>query len=108
MLALRYHPGESDFILEKDVTKPIIENEDDVLVKVEFSGLCGTDLHIVSVRNQSHFLKISKLQRLVTTTRDLQGEFGNCSIVPVTLGHEFSGIVVESGKNVSIPPGTKG
>ena len=103
MLALRYHPGESDFILEKDVTKPIIEDEDDVLVKVEFSGLCGTDLHIVSVRNQSHFLKM-----VTTTTRDLQGEFGNCSIVPVTLGHEFSGIVVESGKNVSIPPGTKG
>ena len=27
----------------------IIENDDDVLIKVEFAGLCGTDIHIVEV-----------------------------------------------------------
>ena len=48
-----------------------------------FAGMCGTDLHIV------------------------QGEFGGCSVVNVTLGHEFSGRVIECGKNVHIQPGTK-
>ena len=50
MQALRYHPGESDFVLESNLSHPVIEDDDDVLVKVEFAGLCGTDLHIVGVR----------------------------------------------------------
>ena len=50
MQALRYHPGESDFVLERNLSHPVIEDDDDVLVKVEFAGLCGTDLHIVGVR----------------------------------------------------------
>ena len=50
MHALRYHPGENDFVLEKNLCHPVIDDDDDVLVKVEFAGLCGTDLHIVSVR----------------------------------------------------------
>ena len=36
-----------------------------------------------------------------------QGEFGNCSIEPITLGHEFSGVVVDSGANVMLKSGTK-
>ena len=36
-----------------------------------------------------------------------KGEFGNCSIEPITLGHEFSGVVVESGVNVLLKKGTK-
>lgn len=82
MLALRYHPGEEEFILEENIPRPVIENEDDVLVKVEYAGLCGTDIHIV------------------------QGEFGNCSIEPITLGHEFSGVVIDSGVNVMLKTGT--
>lgn len=82
MLALRFHPGEEEFILEENVPLPVIENDDDVLVKVEYAGLCGTDIHIV------------------------QGEFGNCSIEPITLGHEFSGVVIDSGVNVMLKTGT--
>ncbi|MCB0130964.1 MAG: zinc-dependent alcohol dehydrogenase family protein [Caldilineaceae bacterium] len=47
---------------------------DEVIVKVEMSGICGTDLHI------------------------FRGEYmGDFPLVP---GHEFSGTVVEVGKNV--------
>ena len=49
MQALQFHPGREDFILEKNIVKPTIENEDDVLVQVAFAGLCGTDVHIVQV-----------------------------------------------------------
>ena len=83
MKSLRFYPGKEEFILETLKDKPVIENPDDVLVKVEFAGLCGTDIHIV------------------------QGEFGQCSIEPVTLGHEFSGIVLESGSNALIKTGTR-
>ena len=82
MLGLRFHPGEDDFVLEEKLPKPVIEYDDDVLIKVEYAGLCGTDIHIV------------------------QGEFGNRAIEPITLGHEFSGVVVESGANAIIRPGT--
>jgi threonine dehydrogenase-like Zn-dependent dehydrogenase len=49
MLALRFHPGENDFILEDNIPIPTIEKDDDVIIKVEYAGLCGTDLHIVQV-----------------------------------------------------------
>ena len=47
MLTLRFHPGEDDFILQEKVEFPEIETDDDVLIKVEYAGLCGTDIHIV-------------------------------------------------------------
>ena len=49
MLTLRFHPGEDDFILEENVEFPEIESDDYVLIKVEYAGLCGTDIHIVQV-----------------------------------------------------------
>ena len=53
---------------------------DDLLVKVEACGICGTDRHL------------------------LHGEFP--STPPVTLGHEFCGIVVNTGSSVhGIKPG---
>ena len=59
------------------VTKPIpkITNPQDVLVKISFSGVCGTDLHI------------------------LGGEFPS-SPKAVTLGHEFCGVVENIGPGV--------
>jgi len=60
------------------VTKPIpkISNPLDVLIKVAYSGVCGTDLHILS------------------------GEFP-CSSKAVTLGHEFCGVVSSLGNHVT-------
>ncbi|CAH1107903.1 unnamed protein product [Psylliodes chrysocephalus] len=55
---------------------PKITEPGDVLVKVAYSGICGTDIHI------------------------LKGKFAS-SEGPVILGHEFSGKVVEFGKNVT-------
>lgn len=53
----------------------------EVLVKVEACGICGTDRHL------------------------LHGTFP--SKPPLTLGHEFSGIVVDVGAGVSLSPGTR-
>ena len=57
----------------RDIPIPEIK-EDEVLVKVKRVGLCGTDVHIT------------------------QGLFP--SIPPKILGHEFSGDIVDVGKNV--------
>lgn len=50
-------------------------NEDQVKIKVKYTGICGSDIHT------------------------FKGEYKN-SIVPIVLGHEFSGEVVGVGKNV--------
>lgn len=52
--------------------------EEDVLIQVKACGICGTDVHI------------------------FEGEEGAASVTPpIILGHEFSGIIVKTGKNVS-------
>ena len=56
-----------------DVPEPQIGPED-VLMKVWAAGVCGSDLNI---QNDTHFYR-----------------------APVTLGHEYSGVVVEVGKDV--------
>lgn len=59
------------------VEKPVpIIGDDDVLIKVMAAGICGTDLHTY------------------------RGE-PTSPAVGVTLGHEFSGIIVRTGKHVS-------
>ena len=57
-----------------DVDPPRPANGE-VIVKVQYAGICGTDIHIL---------------------HDLYPK----AIPPVTLGHEFSGIVLELGPNV--------
>lgn len=34
---------------EKNRKVPVLINDNDIIVKVEYSGLCGTDLHIIEV-----------------------------------------------------------
>ncbi|KAI4454960.1 sorbitol dehydrogenase [Holotrichia oblita] len=60
-------------VVKKDI--PRIENGDQILVKVAYAGVCGTDLHII------------------------QGEFP-IKKDGVTLGHEFSGVIVDVGTSV--------
>ncbi|XP_046742927.1 D-altritol 5-dehydrogenase-like [Diprion similis] len=55
-----------------------VPKPDEVLVKVAYSGICGTDLHIV------------------------EGSFPCKSDGPVTLGHEFSGVVQAIGSEVTV------
>lgn len=63
-----------------EVAEPV-PGPGEVLVRVEASGICGTDRHL--------FL----------------GEFPSRG--PVTLGHEFSGIVAAVGAGVDLPIGTR-
>ncbi|XP_018563106.1 D-arabinitol dehydrogenase 1-like [Anoplophora glabripennis] len=60
------------------VPVPKITAPDQVLIKVAYSGVCGTDLHII------------------------QGEFPCNPNKTFTLGHEFSGRVVDVGSDVTI------
>ena len=49
MRALRYLPDSQAFSLVDDLPAPDVVHDDDVLVHVEYAGLCGTDIHIVEV-----------------------------------------------------------
>ena len=49
MKALQYNRPTKTLTL-KDLPVPKVVKEDDVLVKVAFSGICGTDLHAIKVR----------------------------------------------------------
>ena len=62
-----------DNISYKDVPIPEI-NDDEVLIKVMAAGICGSDIHIFS------------------------DEFPYWP--PVTLGHEFAGVIEKTGKNI--------
>lgn len=62
---------------------PTIKNDTDVIVRVEYSGICGTDLHII------------------------QGEFPASKERPLAMGHEFSGVVHEAGPKAIFKQGQK-
>jgi L-iditol 2-dehydrogenase len=62
-------------LIYKDVVKPAA-NDDEVLVEVKAVGICGSDVH------------------------GMDGSTGR-RIPPIIMGHEASGIIVETGKNVT-------
>ena len=62
-----------DNIVYKDVPIPVI-GDDEVLIKIKAAGICGSDIHI------------------------LNDEFPYWP--PVILGHEFSGVIEHTGKNI--------
>ncbi|MEM4674837.1 MAG: zinc-dependent alcohol dehydrogenase family protein [Nitrososphaerota archaeon] len=64
--------GKNDWAIEE--VNDLVPDADEVLIKVKVAGLCGTDIHI------------------------LKGEY--FSSFPLIAGHEFSGEIVEVGKNV--------
>ena len=56
-----------------------ITDDDEVLVKIEYVGICGSDLHYFET-----------------------GRIGNFIVEPpFVLGHEAAGTVVKTGKNVT-------
>ncbi|MFC1569266.1 zinc-binding dehydrogenase [bacterium] len=59
----------------QEVARPDIQ-ENDVLVKVAYAGICGSDMHVY------------------------HGDFKPRTTLPLIPGHEFSGVVVEVGQNV--------
>jgi len=70
-------------IVERDIPKP---KADEVLVKLEYVGICGSDLHYYE-----------------------NGRIGNFIVkFPFVLGHESGGVVVETGPGVKhLKPGDK-
>ncbi|WP_373099792.1 MULTISPECIES: galactitol-1-phosphate 5-dehydrogenase [Pasteurellaceae] len=57
-----------------EIAKPVVQHDEDVLVKVRYSGLCGSDIPRI-FHHGTHFY-------------------------PIVLGHEFSGIVEDTGNRV--------
>ena len=62
-------------LVYKDVPDPV-SNEDEVLVEVKAAGICGSDIH------------------------GMDGSTGR-RIPPIIMGHEASGEIVKTGKNVT-------
>ncbi len=62
----------------EDVAMPEMGNND-VLIKIEKTAICGTDIHIYNWDNWA--------QRTIK--------------VPMTIGHEFAGVIAEMGDNVT-------
>jgi len=60
----------------KERSKPTLQNNLDVLIKVNAVGICGTDLHILKV------------------------PAAHTAAIGAILGHEFTGEIVEVGKHV--------
>ena len=61
----------------KDIPRPIIKH-DEVLLKVKAAAICGSDLGIYNYTSAYHTMKL-----------------------PVVMGHEFSGEIVEKGPDVA-------
>nr|WP_318539637.1 2,3-butanediol dehydrogenase [Terribacillus saccharophilus] len=83
MKALRWH-NQKDVRLE-DIEEPVIK-PNQVKMKVKWCGICGSDLH--EYLGGPIFIPVDK-------PHPLTGE-----VAPVTMGHEFSGEVVEIGPEV--------
>ena len=72
--------------LRDDIPMPAVGPKD-VLVKVKYCGVCGSDVHFFETDNDGYML------------------FPGHTKLPVVIGHEFSGEVVETGpevKNVKV------
>ncbi|OHE98592.1 hypothetical protein CORC01_06043 [Colletotrichum orchidophilum] len=87
---LLYGPGSAKIV---DRPAPTLENEHDVIVRIRYVGVCGSDVH---------FWKEGGFQRKVSNEK------------PIVMGHEASGTIdaigsgvtsVKVGDNVAIEPG---
>ncbi|PVW14655.1 2,3-butanediol dehydrogenase [Marixanthomonas spongiae] len=83
MKAARWHAAKDIRIEETTIPTP---NDNQVKIEVKFAGICGSDLH--EYTNGPQLIPVDE-------PFSLNGHQGT-----TTLGHEFSGIVEEVGKNV--------
>lgn len=77
--------GQKDVRVEERITKELQSNQ--VKVKVSWAGICGTDLH-------------EYLEGPIFISTDKPDPFLGQK-APVTLGHEFAGVVEDIGSNVT-------
>ncbi len=66
-------------VLIEDVPEPKIEKPSEVIIRVRAVGICGSDVHMAQADEDGYTL------------------YPGLTGFPVTLGHEFSGEVVEAG-----------
>ncbi|MCD6104036.1 MAG: alcohol dehydrogenase catalytic domain-containing protein [Thermotogaceae bacterium] len=66
-------------VVVEDVQEPKIKKPTEVLIQVRACGICGSDVHMAQADEQGYIL------------------YPGLTGFPVTLGHEFSGTVVEAG-----------
>ena len=85
MKAARFH-GRGDIRID-EVPEPVVR-PGTVKVEVEWCGICGTDLH--------EYLEGPIFAPPADAPHPLTGE-----TVPITLGHEFAGVVAELGEGVT-------
>lgn len=85
MKAIRFH-GQRDLRLDTVSLGPC--GSDEVRIKVAFCGICGSDLH-------------EYLAGPIFIPRKGEKHAYNGGEMPVTMGHEFSGVIVELGSNVA-------
>ncbi|KAK2460810.1 hypothetical protein APHAL10511_007280 [Amanita phalloides] len=84
MRAARYY-GPKDIRIE-EIDKPVPKSGQ-VLIKIAWNGICGTDLH-------AYLARVPKFPT-ETDPDPITGE-----TLPITLGHEFSGNIVEHGPDI--------
>ena len=91
MRALKCDASKGELSLE-DVSIPEVILPDDIVIKVGYAGLCGTDLHIM----QGEFS--------VCGSSKVSGSFYHLKtkqiFLQVTLSHEFAGTIVSVGSGV--------
>ncbi|AAD35497.1 alcohol dehydrogenase [Thermotoga maritima MSB8] len=63
----------------EEVPEPRIEKPTEIIIKVKACGICGSDVHMAQTDEEGYIL------------------YPGLTGFPVTLGHEFSGVVVEAG-----------
>ena len=68
---------------EDEVPEPQIEHPQDVIIRVAYCGICGTDLHCSQPAANGMV------------------SFGGAARFPVVLGHEFTGTIVRTGTAVT-------
>jgi len=64
----------------EEVDVPRIEKPTDVIIEVKACGICGSDVHMAQAKEDGYIF------------------YPGLTAFPVVLGHEFSGVVVEAGK----------
>ena len=82
-------------IEKKEFDLPTL-GDDDIEVKVDYCGLCHSDLH--SKKQVKHIFELNNLFFLENTV--FLEEWGK-NVYPLILGHEIIGTVTQVGKNVT-------
>ncbi|KAH3684039.1 hypothetical protein WICPIJ_004977, partial [Wickerhamomyces pijperi] len=89
MRGLQYH-GAKDIRYNASIPIPQVTNPNDVVLKVAYCGICGSDLH--EYEHPIFFANAANSEK---------GDKISGKKLPLVIGHEFSGVVQAVGENVT-------